>query len=628
MEGSSKSPPLKAARRILVTGASGFIGSHLARSLAESGHVVTATGRNRYAAPRLLHQNIQFAQADIRDRSAVAELCQGQDLVYHVAALTSDWASRRLFQDVNVGGTQNVVDACLACPVNRLVHVSSSAVFFEFRDKLDLPDDAEYAKRPCCTYGATKIEAERIVQRAVGAGLDAVIVRARAVFGPGDNSLLPRLVEAARVGRLRQIGDGRNRLDLTYIDNLIHALVLAADRGGAGMACTITNGEPIRLWDALPEILSDLGVAMRPGKIPRRLAHLAATLSELRGTVLPGSGEPSLTRYRVGLVSTSQTFSQETARRELGYEPPIPLGEGIRRTVASMTTRDDCHSPVHVPLGLFTTGYLVFSEHLLFGGGERKKVRIPILFASLHHPRHGVTLFDTGYTERFITATRRFPYRFYRWATPVRSCPELSAANVLERQNVRPQDVRRIIISHFHADHIAGLRDFPNADLIVRDIAWEDARSRSGIGAVRQAVLPDLLPRAKENRLHPIRGFHDPGMGPFDHSHDLFADGSVRLFELEGHAAGQIGALVQTGADQRKFLVADAVYHSEAFRRGTPFHPVTRLFVSSYRRATCTAGKLHEFHKQYPDIEILPTHCPEVGRRYDCEGQYSRVGLK
>jgi nucleoside-diphosphate-sugar epimerase len=196
--------------------------------------VVTGTGRNRYRAGRVRGGAVCWQEADVCDAAAIRRLCTGKDLVYHTAALSTPWAPMQLLREVNVGGTRNVVEGCLAHGVKRLVHVSSTAIFFQYRDRLHVRDDEPWPHRFCCPYAASKAQAERVVWGGVERGLNAVIVRARAVFGPGDNAILPRLLGAASARRLRQVGTGRNITDLTYVDNLIYALALAADQGGAG----------------------------------------------------------------------------------------------------------------------------------------------------------------------------------------------------------------------------------------------------------------------------------------------------------------------------------------------------------------------------------------------------------
>jgi nucleoside-diphosphate-sugar epimerase/glyoxylase-like metal-dependent hydrolase (beta-lactamase superfamily II) len=603
-------------RKVLVTGASGFVGSHLARALADAGHVVTGTGRNRYRAGRVRGEAVCWQEADVCDAAAIRRLCTGKDLVYHTAALSTPWAPAQLLREVNVGGTRNVVEACLAHGVKRLVHVSSTAIFFQYRDRLLVRDDEPWPHRFCCPYAASKAQAERVVRGGVERGLNAVIVRARAVFGPGDNAILPRLLRAAADRRLRQVGAGRNITDLTYVDNLIYALALAADQGCAGVACTVTNEQPVELWEVVRRIVRELGLSLPPRRIPYAVARGTAGLLEFVHHALSGRGEPAMTRYVAGLLAKSQTFDPATARRHLNYHALVPVGEGVRRTIAALRARDEGPARAAVRLRLFSTGLTRHFKHYVQCGAPRVLMPFHAAFALIEHPTEGVTLFDTGYAPRFFTATRRFPYSLYRRVTPVETGPGMTAVRTLRRLGIEAREVRRVIISHFHADHICGLRDFPRAEFIAPARAWEAVRGLLGIAALRRGFLPDLLPADFAERVRTVEHFHDPGLGPFDSAHDLFGDGSVRLFDLPGHARGQVGVLLQTGRAERKFLVADAVWTTESMRERRPPHPITRTFIDSSRELRATLDRLYDFHRRFSEVEIIPTHCPEVARKY------------
>jgi glyoxylase-like metal-dependent hydrolase (beta-lactamase superfamily II) len=255
-------------------------------------------------------------------------------------------------------------------------------------------------------------------------------------------------------------------------------------------------------------------------------------------------------------------------------------------------------------------------RHIESDAPRSARRRYHALFAVIDHPQHGVSLFDTGYAPRFFDATRHWPYRAYRAVTPVVTHEKLAAVEVLKSHGVEPGDVRRIILSHFHADHVGGLKDFPHADVIAGSRCWDAVRRRTGIAALRRAFLPALLPPGLADRLCLLDRFHDPGFGPFDRGHDLFADGSVRLVELPGHAAGQLGMLVQRGPDDRVLLAADAVWTSRTVRENLPPTWPVRFLADSLHDSLATQQRLHELHRQFPDIEIIPTHCPEVAARY------------
>jgi nucleoside-diphosphate-sugar epimerase/glyoxylase-like metal-dependent hydrolase (beta-lactamase superfamily II) len=602
--------------KVLVTGGTGFVGSHLARRLADEGALVTVLGRRLYATPRVFHPRIRLVKVDLGDAAAIDAAVAGHDLVFHVGALSSPWGAKAAFERANVDGTRHVVEAALRHRVRRLVHVSSTSIFFTGGDRTDVDDNAPLPQRFFNDYARTKAQSEDVVRAAVDRGLDAVIVRARAVLGPGDTAILPRLVDVAARGRLPRIGAGDNVVDVTFVDNLVHALLLCRSRGRAGAAYTITDGEPVAIWPLLDEVLGGLSLPPPRRRVSRAIVDAFARASEVVHRVLPALGEPRLTRYGAALLSTSQTFDIRAARDELGYAPVVPTHEGVRRTVEALRRArgtDESAADVDVELDLLFTGHTDGYESHVLSGGEHRRVPFHSMVAVIRHPRFGTTLFDTGYASHFHDETARLPFSLYARVTPVTTTTAQSARAQLAQRGVH--DVRRIVLSHFHGDHVAGLRDFPGVDVLCHAEAWRDARARTGLNAVRKGIVPRLLPEDVNERLHLIEGFHDAGFGPFARSHDLFGDRSVLLVDLSGHAPGQLGALVQV-AGRRKLLAADAVWLSRAIREEKMPGIISWPLMSSssdYRR---TLRALRTLHERHPDVEIIPTHCPEVFARY------------
>ncbi|MCS7460956.1 MBL fold metallo-hydrolase [Paenibacillus doosanensis] len=249
-------------------------------------------------------------------------------------------------------------------------------------------------------------------------------------------------------------------------------------------------------------------------------------------------------------------------------------------------------------------------------GGSRRPVRFPALFALIEHPRLGYMLFDTGYTQRFFRETARWPYSLYAKMTPVRFTERESAVQQLRRRGIEPEAVRHIIISHFHADHVAGLRDFPNADFLFLQEAYDAVRRRTGWNAVMAGYLPGLLPDDFEARAQPIdeskQAELPPGF-PFERGLDLLGDGSLIAVDVPGHAAGQIGLLLSAGGEMH-FLCADAVWSSLAYRENRPPHPLAGLIMSDRRKYKDSFERVRRLHKLYPDIRIVPSHCEEMER--------------
>jgi nucleoside-diphosphate-sugar epimerase len=318
--------------QILVTGGTGFLGQHLARALLTREYGVRIAGRDMSTSQELIAAGAQPIVADLRDGAAIMAACAGVDAVFHVGALSAPWGNRRDFFAINVDGTAHVIDGCRAHNVQRLIYVSSPSVLFDGKDQHDLTDDAPYPRRFATVYSLTKKLGEDLVNQS---GLATVTLRPKAIFGPGDRALLPRLVDAARRGRLPQIGNGRNLVDLTYVDNVVHALVLALDAHGApGNTYTITNDEHVPLWNMIKTVLRRLGINDQLRRVPLPAALAAATLMEAHAVVT--KQEPTLTRYTAAILGRTQTYNISAAKRDLGYEPLVAVTEGVECTLAAL----------------------------------------------------------------------------------------------------------------------------------------------------------------------------------------------------------------------------------------------------------------------------------------------------
>jgi glyoxylase-like metal-dependent hydrolase (beta-lactamase superfamily II) len=199
----------------------------------------------------------------------------------------------------------------------------------------------------------------------------------------------------------------------------------------------------------------------------------------------------------------------------------------------------------------------------------------------------------------------------YRYATPLRLQPELCAVTQLERWHLKPGDIQRIIISHFHADHIAGLRDFPEAELIASRAAYEDIAWRRGLSALHRAFIPALLPGDFDKRVRLLPPFYGPSLLALGPTHDLFGDGSLLLVALPGHARGQMGLLAQT-ARGRLLFAADGCWLRRSIRERRPPARITHIFVDDAHAVRTTIDHLHDFAQACPDVVIVPSHCPEA----------------
>lgn len=317
--------------RYLVTGGTGFLGGHLVSALQARGCEVVAMGRDQVKCHALEESGVRTIRCDLGDAAAVSAGLAGIDVVFHAAALSSPWGTYRDFYASNVKATENLVQAALHNGVRRLVHVSSPSVTSDGRDKVNEDESHPYARRFLSPYQQTKKLAEDVVNQ-LREKMEYVILRPKAIFGPGDNALMPRLISAARSGRLRQIGDGTNRVDLTYVGNVVDAMLLGAESDCAvGRTYIITNGEHVVLWPMIRRVLALAGCKEKLGAVPWRFAYGAAAMLEWKAQWT--HVEPALTRYSVSVLARTQTYSIEAARRDLLYSPRVTVDQAVELMV-------------------------------------------------------------------------------------------------------------------------------------------------------------------------------------------------------------------------------------------------------------------------------------------------------
>jgi nucleoside-diphosphate-sugar epimerase len=319
---------------LLVTGATGFLGQALVRRLVEEGHRVRALGRNERAGERLTAMGATFVRADLLDRARVEAALDGVEAVIHAAALSSPWGTYREFERANVTATEYLVEAARQAGVRRFVHVSTPSLYYGCGVTENIPETVALPSRFVNHYAATKFLAEKIVERASQEGhLETLVIRPQGLIGEGDDVLVPRLLRAARKTGLPLIGDGSNRIDLTYVGNVVDALVLClnAPRELAGRTFNISNGEPKTFLELADLIFSAVGEPPRFRKIPFRVAWTLAGAMEFVARFIPPMGEPPLTRYGITVLAMSRTLDISQAQDCLGYRPRVSVEEGLSR---------------------------------------------------------------------------------------------------------------------------------------------------------------------------------------------------------------------------------------------------------------------------------------------------------
>ncbi|HET6426022.1 MAG TPA: NAD-dependent epimerase/dehydratase family protein [Planctomycetaceae bacterium] len=319
---------------VLVTGGGGFLGQALCHALVARGVKVRSLARGDYPALKTL--GVETARGDIADADSVNRAMAGCDAVFHVAAKAGVWGSFAEYYQANVVGTQNVLDACRRHGVSRLIHTSSPSVVYAGRDEAGIDESTPYPQTYLTHYPRTKAEAERLVLAANGPTLSTVALRPHLIWGPGDNHLVPRLIARAKAGKLRRVGDGRNRVDTTYIDNAVAAHLAAFDRlsplaACAGKAYFIANNEPRPLWQLIDQMLACADLPPVKRSISASAAYAAGALLEGVYSILRWRDEPPMTRFVARQLSTDNWYDLTAAQRDLGYKPTVGVDEGLKR---------------------------------------------------------------------------------------------------------------------------------------------------------------------------------------------------------------------------------------------------------------------------------------------------------
>ena len=325
---------------ILVTGGGGFLGQALCRGLVERGHAITSFNRGHY--PPLDALGVRQLRGDLANRDAVVAAAQGCEAIFHNAAKAGAWGSRDSYHRANVVGTDNVLAACRAHGIDRLVYTSTPSVTHRATHPVagGTADEVPYGEHVKAPYASTKILAEKAVLAANGATLATVALRPRLIWGPGDAQLLPRLAQRARAGRLRLVGDGSNLIDTTYIDNAAQAHFDAFDHLAPGAACAghayfISNGEPRPAREIVNALLAAAGAPPVTKTLPFGVAYAIGAACEAAWTLLPLAGEPPLTRFLAEQLATTHWYDMAPATRDFGYVPRVTIAEGLARLAAS-----------------------------------------------------------------------------------------------------------------------------------------------------------------------------------------------------------------------------------------------------------------------------------------------------
>lgn len=607
---------------VMVTGATGFLGEYLVRCLVPE-YRVLALGRNREQGMYLEKLGAVFCQGDFTDKSSCDAYFQGVTYVIHAGALSSSWGKWEDYYKTNVLGTETVARLCMKYGVRRLVHVSSPSIYTEKHDQYDIREDQAPTQNELNHYIKSKLFAEWRLKKWNEKGLETVVIRPRGLIGIGDTSLVPRLLRAnSRVG-IPLFNNGRNLVDLTSVENVALTCQLAmTTKGVNGEVFNITNGEPAPFKELLEEFLAAIDEAPHYLNLPFHLVYRSAAALEWVYRTFHLPGEPLLTRYTVSTLGFAQTMDISKARRLLGYQPEKTLSESIREYGVWWRSKNQSEAtkPEQVErifgskqitsVKLYHCGFCTNNLKLVFRNRKWEKRKFPATAVLIQHKQYGSILFDTGYSKEMLR--RGLLPRLYRIMNPVSLESGQMIDEKLKQDGINPVEIKTIILSHAHPDHIGGLTRFQDYELIATAKVL-DTIKRPGI---RDLVFPGMVPEETVmKQAKPLeRQLKDHFLSQyFDQVYDVLGDGSIVGVVLEGHSKGQLGIWIP---DCKLLLAADAGWGNDLISSAPHMRILPRLIQHNFSAYQDTLRRLCRLKRDYPQIRIVFTHQKGRERTY------------
>ena len=330
----------------LVTGGGGFLGRYMVEQLVERGDKVRVFARGDYSELRQI--GAEFVRGDLRDAQAIKNACTGMDIVFHVAAKPGIWGGWESFYQPNVIGTQHVIAACQEQHVPKLVFTSSPSVVFNNQPQSGIDETTPYPEHYENFYSHTKALAEQMIIKANSKDLLTVSLRPHLIWGPRDPHLLPRLIDRARSGKLIQVGDGRNKVDLTYVEDAARAHLLAADALQpdsvvAGSVYFISQDVPVNLWNWINGLLKKLNISPVKHKISLPAARTIGAIMEGAYRMFRLPGEPKMTRFLASELAMDHYYDISRAKQDFAYQPQFNIDEALEKTLTFLK------KPLNIP---------------------------------------------------------------------------------------------------------------------------------------------------------------------------------------------------------------------------------------------------------------------------------------
>ncbi len=328
--------------KALVTGGGGFLGRYVVEQLLERGDAVTVFARGDY--PELKQIGAELSRGDLQNEQTLKEACAGMEIVFHVAAKPGIWGTWKSFYRPNVIGTQHVIAACQAHKVPKLVFTSSPSVVFDNQPQSGCDETIPYPEHYENFYSHTKALAEQMVIKANSDELLTVSLRPHLIWGPRDPHLIPRLIARARSGKLIQVGEGTNQVDITYVEDAARAHLLAADAlqpGSpvAGSVYFISQNAPVNLWEWVNNLLQHLKIPPVKRRISVSVARSIGAVMEFVYKTFHLPGEPKMTRFLASELAMDHYYDISRAKRDFDYQPQFSMDEALEKTLAYLRSQ-------------------------------------------------------------------------------------------------------------------------------------------------------------------------------------------------------------------------------------------------------------------------------------------------
>lgn len=316
--------------KIIITGATGFVGRNLAESFHDKGLDVIATGRSEKVGAKLQKKGMAFIPGHIEDPVQVDKVFSPADCVIHCAAKIADWGKYKDFYATNVIGTRNIINACRAHQINKIIFISTPSVYFTGQDRYNIHESDPLPKKQFA-YGKTKLMAEKDLLSLGPEGFQVIIFRPRAIYGPYDRTIVPRILQLSQKKRFPLINQGKALIDITYVGNLIDVIEtsLSAPHQAWNDIYNISNGDPIHFKKTVALALKIFKRPFNPRNVSEPVAKSIAGIMECLSILPFGNKTPAMTKFTVGYMAKSMTMSIEKAKQKLHYSPQVGNQQGI-----------------------------------------------------------------------------------------------------------------------------------------------------------------------------------------------------------------------------------------------------------------------------------------------------------